>query len=395
MKLLVLSSRFPYPLLKGDKLRLYHQLYYLAQYHDISLVSVVTKMPDSRDIDHLSTFISDIRIITLPKWRRFLNITTHLFRNTPLQVAYFHSPHTIGHVQKLIDSIKPDHIYIQLIRMIPYIEGIKEIPMTLDYMDAFSLGASRRADESKAFWSKCIWRMESKRLGKYEKDKYPLFENHTIISERDKNLLIGDGNRSFTIISNGIEVPTPVDLISDYDIGFLGNLGYYPNQVAVDYLVNKILPRLKAKKQDIKVLICGTSPSSRIRNYASESIHIVGYIDHILEAYRDVKILVAPIFQGSGMQNKILEAMAARVACITTSNVNASIQALPQKQIMIADTVDEFCRAIELLLQNEKKRKQLVEEAYLFVQKHYDWNISNKKLNALFSRKSQNSTNVI
>jgi len=253
-------------------------------------------------------------------------------------------------------------------------------------MDAFSLGAKRRGEEVSNPIEKIFWKKEYKRLRQYEEDIYAKFDNHTIISERDRVKIFGDRDRPVDIITNGIEVSPPVDLISKYDIGFLGNLGYFPNQRAVEYLMERIMPRLWEQYPELTVLIGGINPTAKMLSYSSDKVKITGYIDRMADAYRDLKIMVAPIFQGSGLQNKLLEAMAARAPCVTTSNVNASLRAIPDIHLLIANDEAAFCNAIELLLRDRSHRKQLVDAAYSFVKERYDWNVSNQKLHKILLR---------
>ncbi len=389
MKIAVVSSRFPYPLLKGDKLRLYHQLRYLTQYHKICLISIVEDKPSEDDLDHMRSLVNQLHIIHLPKWQRIHSVIKATYTSMPYQVAYFSSTSSIHAVREIIHRYQPDRIYNQLIRTAPYVIDIHTAPKTIDYMDAFSLGALRRGKEVSNPIERLFWKSEYRRLRKYEQMIYSKFDHHTIISERDRVRIFGDSDNPVDIISNGIVVSPPVDLISKYDIGFLGNLGYFPNQKAVHYLMEQIIPRLRAKYPDLTVLIGGINPTAKMLSYASDTVKITGYIDRMADAYRDVKIMVAPIFQGSGLQNKLLEAMAARAACVTTSNVNASLQAIPDTHLLIADDEAAFCTSIELLLRDRGHRKQLVDAAYLFVKERYDWNVSNRKLNKILLQPKQ------
>ena len=386
MKIAVVSSRFPYPLLKGDKLRLYYQLKYLTQYHQLCLISIVEEMPSEADLDHMRTIVNQLHVVHIPKWKRVRSVIAASFSDLPIQVAYFSTGSSIKTVEEILKQYKPDRIYNQLIRTVPYVVNIDDVTKTIDYMDAFSLGAKRRGEEISNPIEKLFWKSEYRRLKKYEREIYSKFDYHTIISERDRVKIFADKDRPMDIITNGIEVSPPVDLISKYDIGFLGNLGYYPNQKAVDYLMERIIPRLRENYPDLTVLIGGINPTPKILSYASDKVRITGYIDRMADAYRDVKIMVAPIFQGSGLQNKLLEAMAARAACVTTTNVNASLQAIPDTHLLIADDEAAFCNAIELLLRDRSHRKLLVDAAYLFVKERYDWNVSNQKLNKILLR---------
>lgn len=343
-------------------------------------------MPSESELDHMRGMVNHLHIIHIPRWKRIVSALRATFSNLPFSVAYFSTKSSIAEAKKIMDAYEPDRIYNQLIRTAPYVIDYKKAPKTIDYMDAFSLGAKRRGKEVTNPIEKLFWKDEYIRLKRYERMLYPYFDHHTIISDRDRMKIFEDETKQVDIITNGIEVFPPVDLISKYDIGFLGNLGYFPNQRAVEYLMEKIIPRLRKTYPDLTVLIAGANPSPKISSYASETVRVTGYIDRMADAYRDVKIMVAPIFQGSGLQNKLLEAMAARAACVTTTNVNASLQATPGKHLLIADDEVVFCESIELLLRDRSHRKLLVDAAYLFVKERHDWTPSNRKLNQILTK---------
>ena len=164
----------------------------------------------------------------------------------------------------IMNAYEPDTIYNQLIRTAPYVINYQKAPKTIDYMDAFSLGAKRRGKEETNIIRRWFWKDEYLRLKKYERTIYSSFDHHTIISGRDKVSIFDDDAHTMDIITNGIEVAPPVDLISKYDVGFLGNLGYFPNQRAVEYLMEQVIPKLRKRFPDMTCLLY-TSPSPRDR----------------------------------------------------------------------------------------------------------------------------------
>jgi len=159
VKLLVLSPRFPYPLEKGDKLRIFHQLRLLQEHCEICLVSLTM---DDVDITHqaiVEDITSQCHIIKVPQGRRRLSAAKALFTGTTLQTAYYYSAKAKKQIDHIITDFKPDHIYCQLIRMAPYVMDVN-IPKTLDYMDAFGVGMKRRADVSKGIY-KWLFNLEA------------------------------------------------------------------------------------------------------------------------------------------------------------------------------------------------------------------------------------------
>ena len=156
---------------------------------------------------------------------------------------------------------------------------------------------------------------------------------------------------------------------------------YHPNVLAAQFLVNEILPLSILKGLDINILIAGANPTKEVQNLASERVKISGWMDDIREAYWMSDIFVAPLFTGSGLQNKVLEAMACKIPVITTSIVNHSLRAKVDKSISIAENKHDFAQEIIKLLQmSEQEKAQRVNEAYDFVNKTYSWTENNTVL---------------
>ena len=393
MKILVLTSRFPYPLEKGDKLRIFHQIRELSRYHEIVLCSLAENPVQETDYEEVKQYCSKIFIIPSRTISIIKNIIANIFsfpvgvnsrKKIPFQVAYFFDNHIKKQIQEIIVSEKPNHVYCQLARMAEFVRDIP-IPKTLDYMDAFSVGAERRA-ESSNWLTKPFWHFEARKMAQYETDLAQDFDNLTVISEQDRNLFSPKNNTKIQVVPNGVdtdffshESPT---LFSEaeskaFDIAFVGNLGYYPNVEAVKFLVKRILPLLKKQIPDIKILIAGARPTTEVKALVNNNVSIQGWLPDIREAYKNAQLFVAPLFHGSGQQNKILEAMAMGLPCITTTLVNNAILAQPNNEILIADTPQEFAQKILDMLTEMPKSSlnsnDLRKNARLFVEKNYSW----------------------
>lgn len=370
MKLLVLSSRFPYPIEKGDKLRIYHQIRELATQHDITLIALSDQPVSESQLVEMRQYCREIHVFRLSKIRIIIRLLGSLFLKKPFQQAYFFRPKIARQVRKIILGTQPDMIYCQLLRMAAYCQDIP-FAKTLDYMDALSLGMKRRAAHS-PFWLKPIFRREARLLKKYEQKLLQEFDHHTIISASDGKE-IAPASSAITTIPNGVDVNffSPKENAKpNYDLVFVGNMGYFPNVEASRFLVKKIIPLLP---EGTSLLLAGARPDPQVKALAGNNIHISGWVDDIRDAYADGKIFVAPLFTGSGQQNKILEAMAMGIPCITTSLVNQAIGARPDQEILIADNAETFAQQIMRLQSQSELRNQLGEAGRKWVQEKYSW----------------------
>ncbi|MFK8006805.1 MAG: glycosyltransferase [Saprospiraceae bacterium] len=387
MKLVVVTSRFPYPLEKGDKLRLYFQIKYLAQRHEITLLSLADEPVSDNSLQHIQSFCKTVYLFPINKNNARWSAIKSLLGKTPLEVSYFYNQKIKQKFEKIIHQIQPDHIFCQLIRMSEYVRHLP-FPKTLDYMDAFSIGMQRRAENSNPIL-KAIFQRDSTQIADYESFIYQKFNNHIIISEQDKQHLSFLEKDKIHVLPNGVNThffaPIP-EIEKKYDIAFVGNMGYYPNVQAALFLAKKIFPKLQIKFPKIKLLIAGARPTQEVKNLASENIKVTGWVEDIRTAYASANIFVAPIFYGRGQQNKILEAMSMGIPCITSDQVNKAIGAKNGTSILIANDEKSCQEQISLLLNNKQLQQKLSANGLNWIRSNFSWEKYGKQLEDLIVR---------
>jgi sugar transferase (PEP-CTERM/EpsH1 system associated) len=384
-KLFVISSRVPYPLDKGDKLRLYHQLRFLADHYDICLCSLDDANTSDAHINELKKVVPNTHVIQLKKWKIYWSMFLGMFGRRPYQVYYFFQRSAQKQVDAILRDFQPDHIYCQLLRAAEYVKGYHEIPKTIDFQDAFSKGIERRID--KASWLKSIFRSEHKRLLKYENLIVDYFDFHTIISEEDRNFIFHENRNDIRIIPNGIDTEffSPKDTEKTYDLLFVGNMSYAPNVDSATHIVQDIMPEIWKTHSAAKLLIAGANPTNDIKKLASDKVVISGWIEDIRDAYASAKVFIAPMRIGSGLQNKLLEAMSMKIPSITSPLANRSLAATHEQQAIICTTPQENADAVRQLLSSEELYNQLANNGRDFVRTKFSWEGSVQDLAALMN----------
>lgn len=361
---------------------MYHQIKGLARKYEICLIALSSHAISTEDKQKLDPYVSEMHIFQLQASERGMSMCKALFSSLPLSVAYHYSRRIHKEMKEIVARFTPDLIYYQLTRMCKY-SFDQKIPKVLDYMDAFGVGMARRGQASQGVM-RMVYREESRRMISYEKKVYPDFVSSTIISDQDRREIDIQDPRSITVNPNGVDteyfIPTQDD-DKKYDLGFVGNMGYLPNVEAAGYLVKEILPRLSGSPQ---ILIAGARPTEAVKALGSEEVTVSGWLDDIRDAYRSSRIFVAPLFAGTGQQNKILEAMAMGIPCITTTVVNAAIGTVHGTHLWIADTPEEFEIGIERLLNDPQMAQDMSRAARAFVEKNYSWDSNVRILEGLF-----------
>ena len=388
MIIIYLTSRFPYPINKGDKLRSYYQIKELSKSHEIHLISLSEKNISEKYIQSLNKYCKSITIYKMNFFKRIYNLFKTFFNNKPFQVNYFYHYSIQKRLNSKIAEIKPDYIFCQLIRTAMYVKNNHTTAKVLDYMDSLSKGMERRIKISNIFMKPFVI-MEFQRLKRFENLAFEFFNKHIIISENDRKEIAHNKKDEIEIIGNGIDTNyfQKIETEIKYELIFIGNLSYLPNIEAANFISKEILPKLLEKLPNIKILIAGSNPSNRVIKLANKNIEVQGWVEDIRKSYSSGKIFFAPMTIGSGLQNKLLEAMSIGIPCITSELSNRSLKALDKKNILIGNSVNEYINHIISLLNDEKKRKIIGESGRKYVIENYNWKTANSKLLKLLKSK--------
>ena len=392
MKIAFITSRFPFPVEKGDKLRAYQHIRWLGLRHEVHLFAIAHVEIKEEDILALKEVCAGVHIYHISRARLMFNLVTGWLNSLPASVAYFLDQKQRRLMHEEIIRLQPQHVFVQLIRAAEYVR-VLPIPKTLDYMDVFSIGAAQRSGSGNLLL-RPFFALEANRLKKYEKAVYGDFTNHVIISEQDRDRLPLPYQGSVTVLSNGVDLNYFAPIANqeiEYDIVFVGNLGYVPNIEAAEFLVSKIMPLVWNRFPNIKVCLAGARPHQRVQKLKSERVVVTGWVNDIRPYYAKGRIFVAPIFSGMGQQNKILEAMAMERPCITTTIVDKAIGAGAAQALLTAEDQDTFARSILHLLTHQEEATQLGLLARDFVSRNYSWDLKNKMLDSLLTKHAVSS----
>ena len=387
MKILFLTSRFPYPLEKGDKLRYYHFIKGLSKNHEVHLAAISKEAVKNNHFEQVNKLCKSVKVFRINSLSIGLNLFKSFPGNFPLQSAFFYNSIIRNKILNYGNEIAPDVIICMLTRMSRYAEAFTGVPKLLDYQDAFSKGVERRLAHE-GFFFRTVLNHEAQRQAEHEKDVFDLFDEKIIISAQDRALIQHPMNSSIHIIPNGVDYeyfsPHPAE--KKYDLVFTGNMNYPSNIESVVYIVKEILPHVRKKYPGIKLLIAGANPAARVRALQSETVHISGWVDDIRESYLSAKILVAPMLINIGQQNKILEAMALQLPCITSPLANNAIGATDGENIFIASSPHQYAEKIITLLEDPVLARSIAEKGNEFVKRNYTWEKSIGELENILVR---------
>lgn len=373
-RLLVLTPRFPYPVVGGDRLRIYQVCKALAERFSLTLLSLC-----ENDAEMLMPLPADgvfdrVERVLLSRRRSYLNTLMALGASTPLQVAYYRSED----FAKAVDRLMPKHdgVISHLIRCAEYVK-CSDKPRILEMTDAISLNYERVRQLKNAGGFKAqIYRLESRRLLAYERRIVDAFDLSVLVSEIDKVHLVGAWHDKVMVCSNGVEfehLPFRDRRVSKPVIVYIGNMASIQNMDACLFFARDVMP-LVAKRARATFRVVGRiSDTDAARLRAFPNVEVTGQVEDIAAAVEDARLGVCPVRLAAGVQNKVLEYMALGLPVVTSSIGLEGLAARADQDLIVADSVEEFAVAIDRIWNNDELKAQLAVNGYAYVKGHHHW----------------------
>ncbi len=387
MRILFLTSRLPYPPNRGDRLRAYHFIRSLSQDHEIHLVSFIAEDEERKQIASLEACCQRVQVLPMSKVQSALAVVLNIWRPQPLQALYYRSTA----MQRLIDQTLAenqfDGVYVHLFRMAPYVAERANLYRVVDLTDVISQEVIRSLPY-RGRLSKMVYALECPRIERYERWVAENFEETWLISENDRSVLAEDcPTAKIQVVPNGVDAtqlyPTGEAEIPDSLI-FVGHLGVFHNVDAATFLVQEILPRVRAEIPQVTVKLVGAAPSPKVQALSRvPGVQVTGFVPDLNSVLNQSAVFVAPLRFAAGVQNKVLEAMAAGRPIVTTTLVNQGVGAEHERDLITADDAPAMAEAIISLLQSREKCQQLGASARRFVQANYNWDFVRQQMSAI------------
>jgi len=370
MKILFLTPRLPFPPRKGDQVVAYHRLRTLGPRHDITLLTFVEGEEDADAEAALRPFCSRILKVPHPRWKIAWNLLSRgAWSRLPLQVLYFRSPAFRECLDGLLAVEHFDLIHGFMLRLLPYVQG-RDLPVLLDCNDSMQLNIGRQVEVT-AGPKRWLYQEELRRLRRYE----PEVDHHALrsifVSPIDAE---ASGAHKTLVLPLGVEIPPARVAGAEPIIAFSGNMGYAPNVQAVEWFVRHCWAAVRQAVPGARFRILGGNPAPSILALRGvPGVQVVGRVSDMMASLQETALSVAPMQSGSGMQFKVLEAMACGLPVITTTLGLGAIRAEPGVDLEVADDPVAFSRSVIRLLGQEPARREMGARARAFVEFNHSW----------------------
>jgi len=381
MKILAICPRIPAINKNGDQILSFNRLKYLAKIHEIHLICFRSGTEYDAEVQKLE--LLGITVCTVP-WSlvdvMYFGILAIFDSSMPFQTVFFTSIKFRSEVKEAVKIFKPDLIYSITLRPLCNLINYN-IKIVVDLIDSLALNFSRRKDVSSGL-TKYFLAIEANRIGKFEKKIVSTSFRSFVVSEIDKIYI---GSESVGVLPLGVDKHQfyyDESCMRQPVVVFSGNMFYGPNIEAILWFVRCCWRGVLDVVPNAKLVIVGGKPASCVRRLASDpSIVVTGRVESVAAILRSCRVAIAPMQSGSGMQFKVLEAMACAVPVVATTIGLGDIKAVPGRQILIGDSYDKFIELVVELLLNPDKCSEIGLSGHSYVLENHIWD----KINSNFS----------
>ena len=366
-------------------MRAYHQLRTLSHKHRLTLVTPVESVRDRQNVQALSPFCERIEAIPVSHWRGALRLIGAPFTGLPLQTLFFFDARSRERVQALLRETSFDLVHVQLVRMAPVADGLGDIPTVLDFIDALSLNWYRRARQERIPFSWIVGQ-EARRLEHYERALVTRFDRLIVSSPVDREAI--GPYENLHVIPNGVDVDH-FSFVEDgrepYTIMFTGRMAYFPNAGAAIWFVTQVFPLIRRQAPAARFVIAGAEPPRQVRKLGRlDGLEVTGYVPDLHQLLARAAVAVAPMQAGSGIQNKVLEAMSSGTPLVVTPHALGGIEARDGEHLLVAQDPETFARQVIRLFNDAPLACRLARNARRLVEEKYTWERSAAMLQEVY-----------
>ena len=398
MNILYLAHRIPYPPNKGDKLRAFRQIEQLSRNHRVWCACFVDDPRDMRNVIGLSQFCESLVTVELRPLLAKIRGLWSLFRGETITEGFY----AIRKMSAVIDDWQRTVDFGAVVAfsssMAPYVHGVSAKGRILDLCDLDSMKWSDYADhialnKRSGLYGRLVgalYRAESSRLRAAELRWIDGFDAAILATEPEAASLRGlVPDCKLHVIGNGVEPPceaSPPSMNSHGSptVGFVGVMDYFPNVDAVTWFAKECWPQILTEFPRAQFRIVGRNPTRSVRRLSQNpGIQVVGEVSNVGHELSRFDVSVAPLRIARGIQNKVLEAMAAGKPVVLTPNAAQGIAAQDCWDYVVADSPTEIVEAIASLLTDHALRNRIGASAREFVAQNRRWAPEMEKFDAL------------
>jgi glycosyltransferase involved in cell wall biosynthesis len=360
---------------------------HLAARHEVTYLSFA----EPAEVEAHGAGMSEVcsHLVTVPRRdhpkgspRFYASVVRHLLDPVPYAVAKYRSPAYRQALDSLLDTGNFDRIVCDFLVPAVNLRGTRPCPAALFTHNVEAEIWRRHADTTDSPMKKMLFRQQWRRMLAFERRTLAEFDRVLAVSDADRDtfdrIYPGAVTAPVSVIPTGVDTqyftPTAPDAVRPSHLVFVGSMDWLPNEDAMLFFCQDILPRIAAEIPGVTLSIVGRSPTAAVGRLARPGvIEVTGRVDDVRPAMAQAAVVIVPLRIGGGTRLKIFEAMAAGKAVVSTTVGAEGLPCEPGRHLVLADGAAAFASAVVALLRDSERRQAIERDARTLVTERYDW----------------------
>lgn len=379
LNILFLTPRFPYPVIGGDRLKPYHILSHLAKNNNVTLVTFNHGgEPEKYCIKAIEDLGVELKWVPLFPVIAGFRTMLRMFGKKPLEVLFYTQPEYSKLVENLFKEKNFDIGISFFMRTAEYIKN-KPLKKILMAEDCRTIYQKRSFEDSTNSKQRIIRNWEFKKLSSYEPKIVDYFDITTFVTNEDiASMMKLNNTAEYRLLTNGTNIESfkpPGGNSVRSGILFSGKLDVWANQLMVKKIVEDIFPLIKNEVPNATLNIVGANPPQSVTSLIKDSkdITLVSNVPEMQPYLQKSEVFLHPHTGGSGIQNKLLEAMACGCPVVTTNVGNQGINGVHERDLLLGEDSATLAKHAVRLIKNKEFALEISKNARNLIEKTHSW----------------------
>jgi sugar transferase (PEP-CTERM/EpsH1 system associated) len=390
--LIFISHRFPYPPVKGEKIRGWNLLRHMARDWNVHFGCLIDEPSDWQHLETVRPFCADLACFPIDKSAQKWRALARIRPGRPLMLDYYRHAGLLDWVRRSMTTHHMEIVYIYSTAMGPYVLPTKRHGLVLDMQDIDSEKWSEYARNTRPPM-RWVWAREGRTLLNYEREAALACDATFLVSEpecaRFRTLCPAVGDRLHAV-EQGVDLANlrpGLGLDSPYTgetphIVFTGNMDYWPNADGAIWFAREILPLLRTRAVPPDFTIVGANPGPEVRALERlPGVRVTGRVPDVRPYVQHAQVSVTPLRIARGIQNKVLEAMALGTPVVASPQAFEGVRAVAGRDLLVADGAAATAQAVASVL--DGYYPGLAAAGRMAVEAGYGWDSQFRKLDAV------------
>jgi polysaccharide biosynthesis protein PslH len=380
-RILFLAHRVPYPPNRGDRIRSFHILRFLADRAEVSLAYLAEERPLPETQKALQSLCRDVAGLPLGRYRRWTSAVRSLALGRTATEGMFRCGRLRRLLARWCERTRFDAVVVFCSSMVQYLDvpGLAGVPAIVDLVDVDSQKWFDYAREASGLQRR-LFEIEGRRLRRLEQSLPARVKAVTLVSQCETELY-----RSFCptdsvhAVCNGVDLDYfrpqgQPDSAPSFDCVFVGALDYRANIDGIRWFCDEIWPEVRRREPRATFTVVGSRPSPMVHRLASRpGVRLACDVPDVRPYLAGAALVVAPLRVARGIQNKVLEALAMGKAVIASPEALEGIAVEPGIHACRAGNVTAWSESTLRLLADGAARERLGRAGRAFVEIHHCW----------------------